>query len=320
MDHISFFIMKYTWLLFIVACAPAVIDTVEPDPTNLPLWERPVQELDDGTKYILHPSRIQDGGPPMDGIPSIDNPVFEIASTVDWIQDNELVLVLEYNNEVRAYPAQVMVWHEIVNDVVNGTPIAVTYCPLCGSGVAFKRVIDNEPVEFGTSGKLFNSNLVMYDRKTQTYWTQIDTLAVVGPLSRQQLEQVPLSTVVWGDWKEMHPDALVLSRHTGFDRPYGNDPYGTYYEDSNLFFPVDAENNTIHPKTPVIGVRVNGHFKAYRESDIDSITDTVNGREVFLERGNDGTISVSVEGEVPTQRNFWFSWYAFHPSTELYEK
>ena len=151
-----------------------------------------------GVKYIVDPAKILSGGPPKDGIPSIDNPKFVSVKEADaWIQDNELVLGLIYKGVKRVYPLQILVWHEIVNDSVAGDPLLITYCPLCGSGIAFERVLDGKAVEFGTSGKLYNSNLVMYDRKTDTYWTQIDGKAIVGELTGQELKEISIDTVAW---------------------------------------------------------------------------------------------------------------------------
>jgi len=219
-----------------------------------------------GLRYIVEPSKILSGGPPKDGIPSIDNPKFVSLQEADkYIEDNELVLAIINKGVKRVYPLQILVWHEIVNDVIADDPILITYCPLCGSGIAYERLIDGVEVEFGTSGKLYNSNLVMYDRKTDTYWSQIDGKAIVGDLAGKELKEISIDTVVWRDWKKEHPDSEVLSRDTGRIRNYGRDPYGSYYEDSFLIFPVESEDNRVHPKTVIFGIEVNEVFKAYRE-------------------------------------------------------
>ena len=279
-----------------------------------------------GVKYIIDPKKILSGGPPKDGIPSIDSPKYVTVSEADnWIQDNELVLAMIHNGVKRVYPLQILVWHEIVNDDIAGDPILITYCPLCGSGIAYERKIDGEEVEFGTSGKLYNSNLVMYDRKTNTYWSQIDGLAIVGELTGMELKEVSIDTVTWRDWKAAHPDSEVLSQATGFNRAYGRDPYGSYYEDSFLFFPVEAEDNRIHAKTVIFGIEVNGVYKAYREDDLlksGEIEDTVNGVNLKVERDSAGIVKITdtVTGEeIVKERDFWFAWYTFHPNTLLYE-
>jgi hypothetical protein len=211
-----------------------------------------------------------------------------------------------------------------VNDVIASDPILITYCPLCGSGIAYERVLAGEEVEFGTSGKLYNSNLVMYDRKTDTYWQQIDGKAIVGELTGQELTEISIDTVVWRDWKKVHPDSEVLSQETGHSRSYGRDPYGSYYEDSFLIFPVDNEDDRIHPKTVVFGIEVDGKHSAYQEKDLiaaGEISDTVGVVEVVVTRDEAGIVKVVREDtgeEVVKERDFWFSWYAFHPNTQLF--
>ncbi len=279
----------------------------------------------DGTKYIINPNKILAGGPPKDGIPSIDNPKFVSVEEADkWIQDNELVLAIIYKDVKRVYPLQIMVWHEIVNDFIAGDPILITYCPLCGSGIAYERTLGGETVEFGTSGKLFNSNLVMYDRKTDTYWQQIDGKAIVGELTGQELKEISIDTVVWRDWKVAHPDSEVLSQDTGFNRNYGRDPYGSYQEDSFLLFPVEGRDDRVHPKTVIFGVEINDKFKAYREDDLKEtgvIEDEFFGVNIRLERDDVGIVKITnldTGEEIVKERDFWFAWYAFHPDTELY--
>ena len=278
-----------------------------------------------GVKYIVDPDKIIGGGPPKDGIPSIDDPKFVSVEEADkWIQDNELVLAFIYKGVKRVYPLQIMVWHEIVNDNIAGDPILISYCPLCGSGIAYERVLNGEEVEFGVSGKLYNSNLVMYDRKTNSYWSQVDGVAIVGELAGMKLKPISIDTVVWRDWKVAHGDSEVLSQKTGFFRPYGRDPYGNYYEDSFLFFPVEAQDDRVHPKTVVFGVEVNGNFKAYREEDLKEqkvIEDEIDGVNIKIERDAVGIVKVTnvdTGEEIVKGRDFWFAWYAFHPDTELY--
>lgn len=190
--------------------------------------------------------------------------------------------------------------------------------------MAFERVINGEVVEFGTSGKLYNSNLVLYDRKTDTYWTQIEGRAILGELTGMVLTQVSVDTVVWRDWKQAHPDSEVLSQDTGFSRQYGRDPYGNYYEDSFLIFPVENQDDRVHPKTVIFGVEVNGAFKAYQEDDLmelGTIEDTVGGVKIKVTREDSGVVKITnleTGEEIVKERGFWFAWYAFHPDTELY--
>jgi hypothetical protein len=188
--------------------------------------------------------RIVWGGVAPDAIPALDDPVFEPASDVDWLDDREAVLVLQLDGETRVYPIQILMWHEIVNDEVDGRPVAVTYCPLCNSGVAFDRNVGGNVLDFGTSGSLYLSALVMYDRQTESLWTHFDGKAVIGTLAGEQLEILPMSTVAWRDLLAAHPDAKVLTRDTGHDRPYGRNAYRGYDRgDGPLhgYFPGDVD-------------------------------------------------------------------------------
>lgn len=284
-----------------------------------------IQVTKEGVRYLVPPDKIVSGGPAKDGIPSIDHPKFISVEEADkWLADDESVLAISCNGVDRVYPLQILVWHEIVNDMIGGNPIVITYCPLCGSGIAYERTIAGEAVEFGTSGKLYNSNLVMYDRKTDTYWSQIGGLAILGELAGERLVPVSIDTVVWGDWKVAHPESEVLSRNTGYSRSYGRDPYGTYYEDDSIWFPVEARDDRVHPKTVMFGIEVNGVYKAYRESDLiaqGTIDDTIGAVAISIKRDPAGIVSVTnIESgeEIVKEREFWFAWYAFHPETLLY--
>jgi hypothetical protein len=212
-----------------------------------------------------------------------------------------------------------------VNDAVAGKPVAITYCPLCGTGIAYERTINNEPVEFGVSGLLYNSDLVMYDRKTDTLWDQVTGWAIIGELTGMRLKQVPIDTVTWGDWKKLYPDTKVLSRETGFIRSYGRTPYGDYDTSRSIYFPVENEDLSLHPKEVIFGVEINGKFKAYTEEDLKKvrkIEDKFNGVNLVVERSDAGIITVknknTNENIIPV-RSFWFAWFAFHPETELYK-
>lgn len=174
--------------------------------------------------------QIVSGGPPPDGIPALDDPATMPVDRVDWLAEQEPVLLLEVGDEARIYPVQVMTWHEIANDVVDGVPVAVTYCPLCNTAIAFDRRHGEVVLDFGTSGALYQSAMVMYDRQTESLWTHFDGQAVVGTFVGAELRRLPVATVSWAQARATAPDAEVVSRETGFDRPYGTNPY-TGYDD-----------------------------------------------------------------------------------------
>jgi hypothetical protein len=183
---------------------------------------------------LIDPVDILPGGPPPDGIPPIDDPQFVTVGEADeWLNDAEPVLVVDIEGDVRAYPIQILTWHEIVNDTVGGVPLTVSYCPLCNSAITFERIVRGTETTFGTSGSLYFANLVMYDRATESLWNQLDGRAVVGVLTGDTLRQVPSSMVAWGDFKAARPEAQVLDRNrTGATRPYGTNPY-TGLDDPN---------------------------------------------------------------------------------------
>jgi hypothetical protein len=220
----------------------------------------------DFCKHSVPLNEFLSGGPPRDGIPPIDEPEFVPVEEVDyWLEDREPVIALEMNGEVRAYPLQILIWHEIVNDTIAGVPVVVTFCPLCNTALVFERPeIDGELLTFGTSGNLRNSDLVMWDRQTESWWQQFTGEAVVGELTGIQLKFLATSIISWADYKEKYPTSQVLSRDTGYNRSYGSNPYEGY-DDVNQFpylfdGPVDER---LLPMTRVLGVALDGQAAAY---------------------------------------------------------
>ena len=210
---------------------------------------------------------------PPDAIPSIDDPQFvAIATAGEYLSDAEPVVYLEINGDARAYPVQILIWHEIVNDVVGGEPVAITYCPLCNSAVTYRRVVADQELSFGTSGALFNSALVMYDRTTETLWTHYDGRAVIGALTGVQLEPVSSPLLAWADFKAQYPEGLVLDRErTGASRDYGTNPYGGYddVDSSPFLFRGDADARAELLRR-VVGVTVGDVARAWT---LDSLMD-----------------------------------------------
>ena len=201
-------------------------------------------------------AELHSGGPPPDGIPPIDQPHFVPASSVDFVADNEPVLAVEIGGEARAYPVQILIWHEIVNDTVGGIPVAVTYCPLCNSAIAYDRRVARRVLSFGTSGLLWNSALVMYDRQTETLWSHFTGAAIVGTLTGTELRTFPVATVPWKLWRDAHPAGLVLSRDTGFERAYGSNPYPGYDDVNSRPFLFEGDvDGRFTAMTRVIGIQ-----------------------------------------------------------------
>lgn len=232
-------------------------------------WARPVLAQGRSKGWALEDfaAHIQRGGPPKDGIPPIDRPKYVAAAEADaFLRPGDVVFGLEAGGAARAYPQKILVWHEIVNDEIAGEQLAVTYCPRTGSTVGFRgrSRVDGAALTFGTTGKLINSNLLMYDRQTDGQWPQILGVAITGPNKGVVLEEVPLAWTTWERWRAAYPQTIVLSKETGFLRAYGSDPYGscdrpgTYYDTGGPFFPVMTKDQRFTPKHVVIGVKANG--------------------------------------------------------------
>ncbi len=270
-------------------------------------------------------TEIMDGGPPRDGIPSIDKPVFLSAAQANLKPGDRVLGVME-NGIAKAYPIKIMNYHEIVNDEFKGKPVVVTFCPLCGSGIAFDAVVDGKTLEFGVSGLLYNSDVLLYDRQTESLWSQLEYKAVSGPMASKDLPILNTANTTWENWKKKYPETLVLSEKTGFIRDYSRDPYPGYGDTSAMFFPVSAQNNEFHPKEMVIGINIDGKSKAYPFSELEktgkkSIKDKLNGKnlEIRYDAKSKSAEIFDAEGNVlPGITNFWFAWFAFNPDTEIY--
>ncbi len=226
-----------------------------------------------------------------DGIPAIDNPRFLSVAETTFLKDLEPVVAFESGRDARAYPLQILTWHEIVNDVVNGRPVLITFCPLCNTAIAFDRTVGGSGVEFGVSGFLRNSDLVMYDRLTESWWQQITGEAIVGELTGQKLELLPSTIVSWADFKETFPDGKVLSKQTGHSRPYGSNPYVGYDDINSSPFLFDRRTDgRLSAMERVVTLEIGGQIAAYPFSRLERkpvVHDTVGGREVvvFFKRG-----------------------------------
>lgn len=221
------------------------------------------------TDFSIHSipyDEVLSGGPPKDGIPSIDEPTYvSIEKADDWIRDVEPVIFVEINGAARAYPLQILTWHEIVNDVLNDVPVMVSFCPLCNTAIVFERTLDGVVYDFGTTGRLRYSNLIMYDRQTETWWQQAVGEAIAGELTGKALNFLPASIISWQDFKSQYPEGDVLSRDTGFQRDYGVNPYTGYDDISRPPFLYDGPETpgTLPPVARVIAAELNGDAAAY---------------------------------------------------------
>lgn len=272
----------------------------------------------DGTKHSIPLDEILTGAA-KDGIPSIDEPEFDTTEEAQWLNDTNPGLGLVVNGDARFYPYRILVWHEIVNDTVGGKPVLVTYCPLCATGVVFERKVEGEVEEFGVSGKLWQSNLLMYNRGgEESLWSQVLGEAVVGPHTGTTLNILRSDVVRYGDWKAKHPGTKVLSRKTGASRNYGRDPYG----DTPPMIGAEYSDTRLDPYTFVFGITIDGKHKAYPRSALPEgrTTDTFANTDVIIEREADGRTRFSTDGgpDIPHIGGYWFSWAAAHPDTELF--
>ncbi len=276
---------------------------------------------------LVPPTLIESGGPPRDGIPAIDSPRFLPATGVEFLQPGDRVLGLAAFGEIRAYPIPILVWHEVVNDWITGLPLVVSYCPLCGTGMAFLAEDVSGPLTFGVSGLLYNSDLILYDRETESLWSQILGQAIAGPLRGTRLRSLPLTHTTWGAWREAHPGSEVLSTDTGYARAYRGDPYADYARGPGLLASVGARSRRYHPKERVLGVTLDGADKAYPFTELARtgatlIRDRLAGSEILVRFDPESQSARAFGGDgvqLPAVTAYWFAWYAFHPDTAVFE-
>lgn len=243
------------------------------------------------TDFSIHSvpySEILSGGPPKDGIPAIDNPQFiSVNQAGERLTPAEPVVLFRIGDDARAYPLQILTWHEIVNDTVGDVPVVVTFCPLCNTAIVFERTVKGEVFDFGTTGRLRFSNLIMYDRQTETWWQQATGEAIAGKLTGTQLEFLPATIIAWQEFKSQYPGGKVLSRDTGYTRPYGRNPYTGYdnINNSPFLYRGPETPGRLPPMARVITVDLNGGAVAYPYNvleDLRVINDTVGGEDVVV--------------------------------------
>ncbi|HUF52974.1 MAG TPA: DUF3179 domain-containing protein [Dehalococcoidia bacterium] len=265
--------------------------------------------LTDWSKSTIDTSELVRGigsPDPRDQIPPIDEPAFEsVGEASEWLDDREPVALFELSGEARAYPLRILTWHEIVNDDVGGAPVVITYCPLCNTALAFDRRVGGTTLTFGTSGLLRNSDLVMWDRQTESLWQQVTGEGIVGELAGEQLEFLPLTLVSWKDFREAFPEGRVLSQDTGFSRAYGNNPY-EFYDSSSRPFLFSGEIDDRYPAMErVVGVLAGDDAKGYPFSVIEeerAVNDEVGSEPVVVFWGSKDTASALSDAEIPQGR------------------
>lgn len=249
------------------------VDQVESSPQeDVPSALRDDPSHEDFPDPLIEVDELISGGPPPDGIPALDDPKFLAPEDVDFLEDVEPVVAVELDGDARAYPLQIMTWHEIANDTIAGVPVTVTYCPLCNTAVAYDRRLDDRVLDFGTSGMLYQSALVMYDRQTESLWSHFSAEGLAGVLAGERLETHPAPIVSWEAWREAHPDGRVLSRHTGHSRDYGRNPYPGYDDiDSPAFLFEGEVDGRLAGKERIVGFGLDADPVAVR---LDELSET----------------------------------------------
>ena len=284
-------------------------------------------------------SEFQSGGPGKDGIPAIDRPAFVPVEDVEFLEPQEPVIAFELEGEARAYPIQILIWHEIVNDAIRGVPVAVTFCPLCNTAIVFDRRVDGKTLTFGTTGNLRNADLVMYDRQTESWWQQFGGRALLGELTGAELDQLPAKVVAWREFEREEPDGKVLSRETGHARDYGENPYTGYDDiDSPPFVATNnSDDKRLPPKERVVFIERGDEaaavpFSLLRERKVVRVA--VGGSRLVV-RWREGVASSLDQGTVAGGRDvgaaevwehgrlvafdepFWFAVAAFRPGVRI---
>lgn len=295
---------------------------------------------------LIKQSEILAGGPPKDGIPALTMPNTTGPDAATYLKESDRVIGVTIGGESRAYPLRILVWHEIANDVLGGVPIAVTYCPLCDSALVFDRRAGEQTREFGVSGKLYRSNVLMYDRQKdegdESLWSQLQMRAVVGPAAREglKLELLPSTLTTWSQWRRDHPDTTVLSLDTGHRRNYAGTAYASYFANDHISFGSRGAGNRrpdLKNKDRVVVARVGEATRIYVVKDV--LKATSQGGEFIDELGGlrlriiaiGDAESLSVEAVDDTRNTdahpplqlaytFWFAWEDLNPGVEIWKK
>ncbi len=263
------------------------------------------------------------GGPGRDGIRSVDAPEFAPPDEATWVAADTPVLGVEAGGEARIYPVHLLEYHQIVNDVLGGVPVAITYDPLSAVPLAFRRTVAGRTLTFGVSGLLYNSNFLMYDRETESLWSQFTGAAIAGPLAGKTLERLRVRQETRAVWLAAHPGSRVLARPDRVRIDYRYSPFSAYMIVDAIPFPVNAEDRRFHAKELVVGARVNGKTRAYLDSLVrkagGSIADEFEGRAIRVRYDpNAAVFTWDAPDDVEITEAYWFAWKAFHPETQIW--
>jgi hypothetical protein len=286
----------------------------------------------DFSKRTVELAEIQSGGPPKDGIPAIDRPRFvDTRAAFAWLKPNEPVIVLRLGGDARAYPIQILMFHEIANDIVGDVPVAVTFCPLCNASIVFDRRVAGRVLDFGTTGRLRFSDLVMYDRQTESWWQQFTGKGIIGHFAGLELKQLPSEIVAFADFTAAHPGGLVLSRETGYSRPYGRNPYAGYDRIDQTPFLFMGKRDDRLP--PIDSERIERGREIPAATAFDRRQDgrklefeARSGRYFDKQTGAEwNVLGEAVAGPLKGKRlhpvtsgvHFAFAWLAFNPQSEI---
>lgn len=317
--------------------SPAAVDTTSEDSTTEEIEQAATDSMEvhapdtqafkrfgletDTSKTSVDLNEIVSGGPGKDGIPAISNPKFTSIDDVSKnLTDDIQGILVTVGDTSRFYPYNILVWHELVNDVVDDTPLLISFCPLCGSAIVFDPTIDGESREFGVSGLLIDSNLIMYDKKTESLWSQIVGEAIVGEALGHTLDIYPSQLLSFAQVKEHYPEAEILSEDTGTRRNYGRYPYADYDTNENYYFPVKNRDTRLPGKQIMYAINVDNYSIAFHYNNL------IDQGKALVTLPNDTQIEVQVENDELTARftndptgriipgyfAMWFSWASAH--------
>ncbi len=294
--HILKIIPGMLMLLMLYSCNPNVIDTENSSGEN---------------EWLISQSEVKDGGPGKDGIPALTDPLLIPAGQIDYLNPEDLIIAVRIGETIIAFPHKILDKHEIINVLSSAVPYILSYCPLTGTGMAWEAPKDVNDKSYGVSGLLYNSNLILYDRQTDSNWSQMMMKCINGQLIRQNAVMIHVIETKWSTWKMMYPDSLVVSNATGYNSNYSIYPYGNYKSDNTLLFPVNNEDNRLHKKKRVHGVIVGDSSKVYIISNftgsIQAVNDKIDDLDIVVAINAEKNFAVSFERTLEDGTDLTFS-------------